>query len=117
MSLAYFTLSGFVSDLLVFEMAGTPPRPPQEEDNNGNGGGGGGGGGADQLNPAQPPGQPQHVQPQPGQPQPGQPQPPLQVHQGPQANPQDFAAAFRLFQTMNLTGAQQPNPFPPPDAQ
>ena len=33
------------------------------------------------------------------------------------ANPQDVAAALRLFQTINLMGVQQPNRFPPPDAQ
>ena len=82
-------------------MVGTPPRaPPQgglNPDDAVDGGGGGGGGVGDQLNPRQPPGPPL------GQLQQGQlpaQVPPLQVPQGPMTNPQEMAAAFRMFQTM-----------------
>ena len=68
-------------------MVGIPTRTPPAEDLNPDdavGPGGGGGGGGDQLNPPQPPGPPL------GQLQQGQQSsqvPPLQVPQGPLANP------------------------------
>ena len=99
-------------------MVGTPPRVNPDDAVDGGWVVGGG-----QHNPGQvpplgqlPPGpQPAQVAQLPPGPQ------PAQVALGPLANPQEMAAAFRMFQTMNLAGVlqqpQQPNPFPQPDAQ
>ena len=83
-------------------MVGTSPRTPPAEDLNPDdavGPGGGGGGGGDQLNPLQPPGPPLG-QLQQGQ-QPGQ-IPPLQVPQGPLANPQDVYLMCVGYQVLLL---------------